>query len=1210
MEKKMSQIPWTKEQKSVINTSGKNILVAAGAGSGKTAVLVERIIKKVTNPENPVDIDQFLIVTFTKAAAAQMREKIRDELYRLSFEDPDDDNLKRQLSLVHTANISTIDSFAKKVVSANFEQLEIDPSFRLMETEESELMLEDYTAETIDELFEEDNEEFLDAMQQLAKGDVFTDVVDKVSEIVKKAKNQEYPVKWMEESINKNYCETEADFEEKSFTKWFVKGFEKYKDFYDDLWTATNNVKENETPTALTEEILEKVEGVLVQLDAASTYKEYREAILSYGNRARIRQGGGFFDEFKIHHDKLINYLNLYLGENTKPKYFPSPEEAMEDVNRSQLTANVLLEIAIKAFCKCMKEKKRISAYDFSDVAHFAIDILCVPGEDGPTASDTAKRMAENFHEILIDEYQDSNYIQEYMLFALSKGRGINNVFMVGDIKQSIYRFRSAEPKIFLEKFNTYKKESDDHTRIILGKNFRSRPEIIDFTNYVFDELMVDDVGGIDYKDGQELSLGATNYNLTLNSGKQDNKTEIICMPSHDVNRHVAEANLIAKRIINMMDENTGLKISDEKANQRSLEYRDIVILTKAPKTVVDTYIEILESYGIPVFGQKRDGFYESTEIKIILDFLAIIDNPMQDIPLAGVMTSAFYNFDESELTQIRLVDKKNTLYKAVLDYAKDGKDDEIKEKVNEFLKSFEDYREKVKYMSVFEFINYFLDCSHFNHYVRSLPAGSRRSLNIDMLKEIAYKYENSSYRSLFNFVRFVNKNIDNNKEIGEASNVQEDENVVRITSIHQSKGLEFPVVILSNAAGGKRGGGNANDYLINSNGDVGLDVLDTENKTKTDTLLERYIESTEKEEEKAEELRLLYVAMTRAKEKLIIIATKQGKKIEKKDFNTIDKKFKKDAILKTGNFYQMIAPIIGEEVKDEVPDEFNIESEEEIINKDTFRLEMYPSFEHYYCSLKDFEGSIDDRNLESDKDITKKIAENFKHKYDYKEEAKLRAKMSVTEIKRNLSKEFVDEDAEIFIPDRTTEAKPNFIEKKESEFTAADIGNIYHKIFELLDYSLEITDQKVVEEFLKQLVEDGKFTQEEIEQVAIEQVMKFTKSPIATRMKAAFEQGELYRERKFLLQVDGEQTKKIQKLEVDTEETTIVQGIIDACFIEDGKYIIVDYKTDDVDDVEKLKEEYSEQLNQYEQAVKQISGKEVAEKIIYSVKLGEEVKV
>lgn len=1206
----MTQIPWTKDQEKVINTSGKDILVAAGAGSGKTAVLVERIIKKVTDPNHPVDIDRFLIVTFTKAAAAQMREKIREKLYTLSYKNPKDENLKRQLSLVHTANISTIDSFAKKVVSANFEKLDIDPNFRLMEKEESDLLLEDYIEETVDEMFEEDNQDFMNAMSQLAKGDVSTDVVRKVSLIVNKAKNQEYPLKWLADAIDRNYCETEDDFNQKEFVKRFVAQFEKYKEFSDDLWTALNDVEENETPTKIMQEIIDKTNSILTKLEAASTYNEYRDAIISYGLQKTVTQTKGYFVDLKEHHNKLLTYIRSFVGTNGKPKYFPSVEDAMEDVNKSQKTANVLLEIAIKSFEKCMNEKKRICAYDFSDIAHFAIDVLCEPGEDGPTASDTAKKMAEGFEEILIDEYQDSNYIQEYMLFALSKGQGINNVFMVGDIKQSIYRFRSAEPKIFLEKLNDFEEENDEHTRIILGKNFRSRPEVIKFTNFIFEEIMIKDVGGINYSDGQKLVQGAENYNESLNNGKEDNKAEIICVPSQDgLSRHEVEANIIARKILNMMDEKTGLKITDEKANKRSLRYNDIVILTRSPKTVVDTYLRVLEEYGIPVYGEKRDGFYESTEIKCILDFLSVIDNPLQDIPLAGVMTSAFYHFDESELGYIRLVQPKDAMYHAVQKYAEEGTDQKLKDKVNAFLESLEDYRDKVKYMSVYEFINYFLDSSRFDLYIRSLPAGAKRILNVDMLKEIAYKYENSSYRSLFNFVRYVNKSIDNDKQIGEASNVHEDDNVVRITSIHQSKGLEYPVVILSNVAPGGRGGSKENNYLVNSDGDIGLDSLDTENKTKTDTLLERYIVETEDEQEKAEELRLLYVAMTRAKEKLVITAIKLAKKIEKKDFKPINNANKKGSILATTDFYQMIAPVLGTEIYDEVPDLIDAESEPDDVDKEFYRVEMYPTIESYpFVGLVEDE-SMDDLKLKSDEEITNKIIENFEYKYDYRKEAKLRAKMSVTEIKRRLSGEFTDDDAENLIQDRSAKSKPNFVEQdKDTGLTGADLGNAYHKVFELLDYSKDMTDKNVVKEFLDQLVSENKLTEEERASVKEDKVIEFTTSVIGRRMKAAFDRNELYRERKFLLQVDGDFIEKVQGIE--TDETMIVQGIIDACFVEDGKYVIVDYKTDKVDKKETLVEEYKNQLNVYEKAVNQITNAEVAEKIIYSVELGEEATV
>ena len=1219
----MSKINWTDAQQNVIDARDKNILVAAGAGSGKTTVLVERIIEMITDEKNPIDIDKFLIVTFTRSAAAQMKDKIRERLYKLSYENPKDMNVRRQLSLIHTANISTIDSFANQIVSRYFETLDIDPNFRMMEQEESDMLMEDSIREVLDELYESGDEEFLNAMEVLAEGSASANVLDYIKSIIKKANNQVFPKKWLEHAIDANYYESKDQFEKSVLVRHMMEQFEAYTAFEADLADVWHQVEEIGTSAGFTEMVKTDFE-TLSKLQNANTYDEYRNAIVEHDPKNISTPKFEYVNEGKAAHNLLKTYCENFTGKKYKGtvNYFPTFDEAFEDVNKSQKLANVLIDIAIKAIDKDMERKRYLSALNFNDVAHMALEIICEPKEDGSAKpSEVAREMAKEFHEILIDEYQDSNEIQENMLKSLARGFDVNNLFMVGDVKQSIYRFRSAEPRIFLEKYNEYDTSGQgDEIRIDLDDNFRSRPEIISATNQIFEEIMTEDVGGIDYSDGAQLKFGAKKtYDLDVNDGENDNRTEFVCVSSEGKSRHVIEAEFIAKRIKKLMDKQNGLKLTDKSENRRPLTYKDIVILTKAPATVVDTYINTLEEYGIPVFGEKKYGFYAATEIRTILDFLRIVDNPVWDIPLAGVLTSAIYGFTSEELALIKAEKKKveknkQHLYDNLIYYRDNGSDADLKEKVVNFLDELESYRKKSKYLSVYEFIEEMLANTHFDHYIRSLPIGERRQMNIDMLKEIAYNFEQTAYRGLFNFVRYVDKNIENEQDQGEAVEVGEEDDVVRITSIHKSKGLEYPVVFLANA-NYTSNNSRKDDYFVDPFGDIGTFAYDVEEKTKTKTLTSRFIEDFEKREQRAEDLRVLYVAMTRAREKLIVISSFKGE-INKDQLQNFTPREDCDlfssSILNASNYHQFIAPVLGKELIQYLPmkDGFTYESKIFEHYFDDIRFMVIPEISNYGEEIQK-EEDAEEKEEDAKQSIVDIIKNNFEYKYKYRKELRLRAKMTVTEIKRRANEEFVDEDADYFIPNRSRKVKPRFADtEKSGDITGAELGNIYHKVFELLDFDRDYSSDDDINVFLETLVQNNKLTEDEIDAVDNEKIKAFVDDDLFGRMKSAYERNELYRERKFLLQVNGEQTKKIQKLKVDTEETTIVQGIIDACFIEDGKYVIVDYKTDNVDAADMLKEEYAEQLNQYEQAVKQISGKEVAEKIIYSVKLGEVVKV
>ena len=1208
----MSDLNFTDNQNKVLDARDKNILVSAGAGAGKTAVLVERIIRMITDENNPIDIDKFLIVTFTRAAAAQMKEKIRKKLLFMLGKNSNDANLRRQMSLIHTAHISTIDSFANQIVSEHFEDLDIDPNFRVVETEEEQMLLEDAIMRVLDDLYEQEDEDFLKAMEQFAEGSASAKIIEDIKAIIDKANNQVFPREWLESGKGKNHYNSVADFEKSELVQSQFEILEKYKEFeslLEDGWDATKQAHDGGFKDCIANDI-----ETLEKLQKANSYDEYRNAIINYQSKTFNKDYKDFpgRDEAKEAHDQMKAYCKICRNIFG---YLPSLKEAMDNINHAQQLADVLIDIAIKVIDENLREKKYINAYSFSDIEHFAIKVLCKSTDDQSLESTvTAKEMAKEFHEILIDEYQDSNYIQEYMLKSLTGGRGIGNMFMVGDVKQSIYRFRSAEPKLFIEKYDTFKEDDKENEKIVLEKNFRSRPEIINATNFIFDEIMQKDVGGIDYANGARLKRGAENYNINLNKDFNDNKTELICVANNEeLNRHEAEAHLIAKKILMLTNKDAGLKISNNSEDARPLEYKDIVILTKAPSTVVDTYISVFEEYNIPVFGEKKKGFYAATEVNAILDVMRVADNPIQDIPLAAVMRNEVFDFSDDELAQIKKDYKKNKMYTALREYSKSGDNEELRAKATDFLNTLEDYREKAKYMSVYDFIEYFLETTHYDQYVRALEAGERKRMNIDMLKEIAYSYEETAYRGLFNFLRFIDKNIENDKDTGEAIEVSEEDNVVKIVSIHKSKGLEYPVVILANA--NYRRPNSKKDDFVDSNCNIATKAYDTENKTKSTTPIVERIKEDEKLEQRAEELRLLYVAMTRAKEKLIIVSSfkagNEGVAFSKSALQTFkydETKGHKERILESSNFHGYIAPVIGKEIFDSLPEEIKMDDEIEPKDLDHIRVSFVPDLEKYgeIPTVKKDDSKVDKT---IDPEMVQTIKDNFEEKYKYEDELSLRSKMSVTEIKKKLNKEFEDEDAHDFIHKKTEKTTPNFMrEDKEIELTGAEKGNAYHKVFELLDYSMNVEDESEIESFLDKLVEENRLTKKEREAVETKKVIAFTSDDIGKRMKAAYDKNELYRERKFLMSLEGDIIKDIQGIE--TDQTMVVQGIIDACFVEEGKYVIVDYKTDNIDDTEELEKRYKSQLDIYEIAIEKITGMEVSERILYSVPLGKGRKV
>lgn len=1202
---------WTEKQQDVINTRNRNILVSAAAGSGKTAVLVERIIKLVTDEKSPIDIDQLLVVTFTRAAAAEMKERVRESLEKLSEEQPHDINIRRQLSLLHNANISTIDSFCGRVVKENFHKIDIDPNYRIADETEIDMIKSDILEEMLEEKYEAGDEDFENLVQQYSNGKLNDNISELICNLYQKAEKFDDPQKWLE-SCSKVY-EIE-NVEELENAQWFVDYLEEiklklkqHKKNIDDIY----EISESKDGPKFGDHI-DNFNVTITEILNKSTYSEIRKVVSQFAMVRQLRAVKGSDKEKTTQCQNVLNKAKTYIQDELKKKIFnKSIQEVFEEIQLCKNTVDEIISLTEEFSERLAAIKKEKAIMDFNDQAHAALNIL--------KNRDVAVALSKQYKEIMIDEYQDSNYIQEAILTAIANGFGINNMFMVGDVKQSIYRFRNAEPKLFLEKYNLYQEDlTAKNCKIILDKNFRSREEIINSVNYIFNHIMQKRVGGIDYTNGNQLFIGANYPDLPVN---QNNATEIIAIEGSSKE---IEAEYVAQKIAEITNPNSGMKVTGKDGKLRNIKYSDIAILLRSVKTNAQMYLEHLENNGIPATADMKTGYYEAVEINTIMSMLQIIDNPRQDIELATVMVSPMFDFDVNELAIIKNEVPGDCLYERINSYDINGNNQALKLKIREFLNVLNKFRKLSNYVSVYDLINMILEETDFEYYVKAMSNGKRRYLNIEALKEKAVSYDQTSYKGLFNFVRYIEKIKMLAKDEGEASVVGEEDDAVKIMTIHKSKGLQFPVVFLCNT-NSKSVDDGSGKIIFSDKGLIGVDAIDTKLRTKSKTIMRQYIASDILKEQKAEDLRLLYVALTRAQEKLFIT----GKVNKLEDEINMMKMYGSQStnlmsyeeLTENNTFWYWISRTISknkafdigiEQYRDKRKQDILYKVDADILFNAVTEDEILYNMAEAEVKEKHQTDIISDlKNYEiSDEAVSTKIKENFDFVYPYEAEIHMPSKASVTEIKKQ-SMTYEEEidgntlfEKELELPELIPEFARDDV--KEKSLYGAKRGTAYHRVFELLDVSKKEHTYESIKEDLTQWVLEGKMAKAEADCIYIKNVLEFTNSSLYKRMQNAHSNNVLFREQKFLL------TRAVKDLynQLGSKEPMIMQGIIDVCFIEDGKYVIADYKTDKVANMQELVDQYKVQLECYQIAIKQITGKEVSEKIIYSVTLDDEVSM
>ena len=1225
-------INWTKEQKAVIESRNRNLLVSAAAGSGKTAVLVERIIRMITEGENPLDIDQLLVMTFTKAAADEMRERVLLAVDEKLKEDPENGHLQMQAAMIPYARITTIDSFCLGIIREHYNQLDIDPAFRVGDEGELLLLRGSVMEQLLEDYYEAGDEEFSRFVETYATGKSDRGIEDHIMAVYNFSGSNPWPEKWLEA------CEKELeDYEEGSddrlmetewmrFLMWDVAM--QTGEFCAQLKEALAVCDEENGPAAY----IPMLTSDLRMLQAIGNAKDYgclNELLgsASFDRLASIRSKEIDADK-KSFVTGCRDRVKKAVGKLRDLYCFESIETVVRDLKGTAGAVRMLLRLAGEFHDRYQEAKQEKNLVDFGDLEHYALEVLLEEtGEGERTPSAAADELSRQFEEILVDEYQDSNDVQEALIHAISRERfGTPNVFMVGDVKQSIYKFRLARPELFLKKYESYPREDGLYQTIELHQNFRSRDSVLSGINEVFYQIMTKGLGGILYTEDAALHPGAV-FEPTeetvggklelhmVNTGGGLLK-QLEADPADDYTSREMEAKLIAARMKKLINPETGLKVWDKKEKRyRTACYGDMVILLRSLSGFAEDFVNILMNEGIPAYAERRTGYFTAIEVETVLCFLSIIDNPMQDIPLAAVLKSPIVGATDEELASLMAVFKRTAkkgqdrgIYGAWMYYLENCPEDEREGALYGKLAAFSDelaeYRRIAGYLSIHELLYIIYENTGYYDYIAAMPAGEARQANLDMLVEKASAYEKTSYSGLFHFIRYIENLKKYDTDFGEAA-LAGDDNTVRILSIHKSKGLEFPVVFL--AGMGKKF--NKQDLygkiLIDPDLGIATDYLDLELRVKTPTLKKNVLRRRLELEALGEELRVLYVAMTRAKEKLIMTGTDRylDKKLERFSdikrtagqipftiLSTADSfldwllmslsgKLSESALLSDAGAETGLMTVRSYSVADLVGVEIEHQAEKKLSKEELLNFDCARIYDEAYAAG---------------------ISAAFAYRYPHTADIGLHTKLSVSELKKQ--GQLIDDEESTFLP-----TIPAFLLEesgKKDQGGGAFRGTAYHRALELLNFPgmKTISD---VEMALDTFRREKYMDEESLSLLDAGILWNFLSSPLGRRMSAAQAKGLLYKEQQFVIGIPA------REMEVcSSDELVLIQGIIDAYMEEEDGLVLIDYKTDHVVRGREslLTERYGIQLEYYKRALEQMTGKKVTEKIIYSLTLQEEI--
>ena len=1263
-EKKKGKIGFTPGQQRAIDLHGRDILVSAAAGSGKTAVLVERIIQMVCREEHPVDIDRLLVVTFTNAAAAEMRERVSLGIAKKLEENPSSVHIQKQSALLHNAQITTIDSFCMFLLRNHFDVIGVDPAVRVMDEGENRLLMQDVMDQMLEEKFASKEEDFFYCVEFFCPNGREKQLEAHIQALYRFAQSNPFPEEWLTQRKSDYASGSEKDLENSDYGRYLKV---QIRDMVDSFLTEYDHLIDyckEEGLEGYLRLLQQEKDAVAADYAGEKSLKEY--AVLkpkSVFGRLPVQKN---LPEEVRERVKTVRAGRKEMLTGLWNTFFTCPlEEALKQNDACERAVMTLIELTEEYLRRLTEKKKERKLVDFSDMEHYALEILWeeVGGERRPSPVALAYR--EYFEEVLTDEYQDSNLVQEYILQAVSGGEGKHNRFMVGDVKQSIYKFRLARPELFLRKYEDYAGEDTACERIDLSQNFRSRSQVIDTVNHIFERIMSKKCGGIEYDENAALYPGAvypenqdcfSEMILVEKPAKGAEGVEALESPEGGLERTEteglsaaqAEGRAIAARIKELL---SSFQVTDKASGQlRPVRLKDIVILLRSSGWDEEIKKE-LEEEGIPAYITSKTGYFAAGEVQELLQFLRILDNPGQDIPLYGVMKSVFGGFTQEEIARIRSGNKKKSLWAVLKEKAQEtdetgltGKesiaetnleanneqskgqnekaDGDLRRKARVFCEKINAYRSCSTYMPIRELLQKIITEYGYLDYVAALPLGARRKANVQMLLTRAADFEKTSYHGLFHFIRYMEQLEKYDIDYGEAELLDENADVLRIMSIHKSKGLEFPVTFIAGL--GRRF--NMQDLsqalLIDMDMGIGTDYVDVANRVKGKTLRKKVLARKMREDNLSEELRVLYVACTRPKEKMILTATvDQPERMVEEYQERTEEKLSFARFMESSSFLDFILPVLlktGIRVK--VVDNLQLQSEP-VCSQVNLRekKKMLAKAEEY-----------------ADPEQEVALKQRFAWNYPAKSLQKLYTKTTVSELKLAAMAEKDEAAYHMFEEQEVVPYLPLFKRKEEAPDGTVR-GNAYHKIMERVDLkelyrdvyrdaspetsevvpteaSLKVSQEGLsgyfsenpaacrlirqrLADFMNKQQKKKMLSEQEVASLNLYKLSAFFTSELAERMWKADLDGKLYREQPFIYSVNASRLSS----EFPAGESVLIQGIIDAYFVEDGALVLVDYKTDYVKEAEELWNRYETQLDYYGEALNRLTGYPVSHKILYS---------
>lgn len=1196
---------WSKEQEDAIKIRGQNILVSAAAGSGKTAVLVERIKQLII--KDKTEINEMLVVTFSNAAASELKERIISAIYQeIEANSENEEFLLKQLNKMGSANISTFHSFALEIIRRYFYLINLEPNFRICDDANRIILQNEAMEELFQKKFQAEDADFSIFLNKYAGSKNESEAKSMIQYTHGFIQSMPYPFEWLKQNVEK------LAIEEKGFIngpiyleikintsrnlKRALKGFRKTIDIL-----INNGVDSLASKLEIEYEYISDIYNAIIS-DESLGFDELKN-LLSKIKFERISTKKDEKEAYEFVKNEVSEFRNKgkkLIKDGIIDKYFQRNITEHAEINNMLYDiANTLYSLVLE-FDLLYKEKKTAKGLiDFSDIEHMALNIL----KDDKVANE----YKEKFKHIFIDEYQDSNLVQETLIDKIKRE---NNLFMVGDVKQSIYKFRLAEPEIFLKKYKNFKAQNNDlNVKIDLNQNFRSKGKIIDAVNYIFKRIMNEDSADMDYGDDAALYKGSA-YNgeldldpriISVNTSiaEEDNELddEIIEMKKAEI-----EANAAANVIKGMLGEEY---FDDKSESVRKLDYKDIVILMRSAAGYKDIYSQVLNKENIPNYLDMDDGYFDTIEVGIFINLLRIIDNHMQDIPLISVLRSPIFNFSIKELIEIRLMNKGISYHYAFSLFSKgdivdsSAEQKNLIEKCKDVMIKLNKWKYDSVYLSIEELLTMLIKETNYYDYLAALPNGFQRQANINALIDKAIVFQSFHMKGLFGFINYIDQLKKDKVVTGQVKLLSESDNLVRIMTVHKSKGLEFPAVIVS--ALGKRFNKDSFSGKINLHKDlgIGLRFVDEKESFYIKSINQTLIENRKEKEAMAEEMRILYVALTRAKDRLVLMGTVKNYADTIEKLQNVDPE---DAIDLRSFMEWVLVAAFGSNIKKEVFERRNIRQSENL--KDQNDLDIHKLFNEGFQIHKN------QSTLELERDINQRL--NFE--YLDKGLSKLQSKFSVSEIKRLKNNIKFECFSDTKINNKSKECQDEFNKPKflmgAKILSSTDKGTIFHKVMEKIDYKIGNDREKVLK-FINNLVSDGFFNKDEAESINIDNIVNFFNSNIGKRASDSF---EIFREVSFIL------TMKAKDLELpdfkNIEEKIIIQGSIDCYFKDtDGDYILIDFKTDQIRDKSDegfniIAEEYGTQLKLYKEAVEKIRKVKIKETYLYLFSINQEIKV